>query len=122
MKRASASIVLAVVGTAVLVPTTGASTVHAAKATRNLRAASGFTFAFNKKKLTAPPGKVKLVMVNPKSSDLEHGIAIGKKKGNVVNPGGTSTVTKRLKKGTYTYYCPVAGHRAGGMKGTITIK
>jgi uncharacterized cupredoxin-like copper-binding protein len=65
-------------------------------------------------------------MANPKGDSLPHGIAIeGKgvdKDGNVVQPGGTSTVTVALKPGTYTYYCPVPGHRKAGMEGTLTVQ
>jgi uncharacterized cupredoxin-like copper-binding protein len=96
--------------------------VHASKATRSLSADPGGDLTFTKTKLTAPRGRVTIVMKNPRSSGLPHAVAIGKKKGAEVDPGGTSRVTKRLGKGTYTYYCPVAGHRAAGMKGRITIK
>ena len=34
---------------------------------------------------------------------------------------GVSTTTARLKKGTYTFYCPVPGHEAGGMKGKLIV-
>jgi len=27
-----------------------------------------------------------------------------------------------LAPGTYTYYCPVGGHEAAGMKGTLTVE
>ena len=38
-----------------------------------------------------------------------------------MSPGSTSTVTATLKKGTYTYYCPVPGHKQAGMVGTLTV-
>jgi len=43
------------------------------------------------------------------------------KSGQTVQPGGASTVTADLKPGTYTFYCPVPGHEAAGMKGTLTV-
>ena len=43
------------------------------------------------------------------------------KDGDVAQPGGRSKVTARLAKGTYTFYCPVDGHEAGGMKGTLVV-
>jgi uncharacterized cupredoxin-like copper-binding protein len=65
-------------------------------------------------------------MTNPSSSGSPHGIAIsGKnvsKKGKIVNPGKTTSVTVTLKRGKYTFYCPVPGHRQLGMKGTLTVK
>ena len=29
--------------------------------------------------------------------------------------------TRRLKPGTYEFYCPVPGHRALGMKGKLIV-
>jgi uncharacterized cupredoxin-like copper-binding protein len=62
-------------------------------------------------------------MANP--SSFPHAIAIKgrgvKSKGKTVNRGGTSRVTVTLKKGTYTFYCPVPGHEAGGMKGKLIV-
>ena len=79
--------------------------------------------AFNTKALKAKAGKVTLTMANP--STFPHGIALeGKgvdKDGKVVGHGASSTVTANLKPGTYTFYCPVPGHRAAGMQGTLTV-
>ena len=96
-------------------------------ATLKLAANPGGELRFSVSKLTAPkPGKITLVMTNPSSAGIVHAIAIdangGDHKGAVVGPGHTSTVTVDLKKGTYTYYCPVPGHRQGGMVGTLTVK
>ena len=57
---------------------------------------------------------------NPSSTD--HAIALGKKKGRAVSGGGVSRITLQLKKGSYTYYCPVDDHRAAGMRGTLTVR
>jgi plastocyanin len=79
--------------------------------------------AFDTKALKAKAGTVTLVMANP--SSFPHGISVSgngiDKDGKVVQQGGTSTVTAKLKPGTYTFYCPVPGHRAGGMQGTLTV-
>jgi uncharacterized cupredoxin-like copper-binding protein len=92
-----------------------------------LSADPGGQLRFTTSKLTAAmPGKVTLVMANPSSAGMEHGIAIDgngvDRAGQIVAPGGTSRVTVTLKKGTYTYYCPVPGHRQAGMVGTLTVK
>ena len=54
-------------------------------------------------------------MDNP--SPVPHGVAVEgngvDKDGQTVNKGGKSTVTVPLKKGTYTFYCPVDGPQAG---------
>jgi len=80
---------------------------------------------FDTNTLTAKAGTVTIAMRNPSSSGMPHGIAVQgngvDKDGPTVQPGGTSRVTVTLTPGTYSYYCPVAGHEAGGMKGTLTV-
>jgi uncharacterized cupredoxin-like copper-binding protein len=116
---------LAVTGAGVA---TAGQRAHAAKATTlHLMADRHGNLTFNVKKLSAKAGKVTLVMKNPGSSGLDHGIGIkGKgldKDGPIVRPGKTATVTVTVKAGrTYTFYCPVMGHAAAGMKGKLTVK
>jgi plastocyanin len=86
--------------------------------------ASKTQLAFNKKTLRAKHGTVTIVMSNPSST--KHAIAIQghgiNVKGKTVGKGKTSTVSVRgLKKGTYTFYCPVDGHKAAGMKGKLIV-
>ena len=128
MTRGTAARLLIV---AVVVGSLAISAVGVAKQkppqTRHLQADKNGEIKFNKTKLTVKAGKVKLVMSNPKSSGQQHGIAVKgnglDKDGKIVNPGKTSTVTVTLKKGkTYTFYCPVPGHAALGMKGKITVQ
>jgi plastocyanin len=80
--------------------------------------------AFDKTSLSAKAGKVTLVMSNP--SGIPHAVAVeGKgvdKDGKTVQKGGTSKVSATLKPGTYEFYCPVDGHKAAGMKGTLVVK
>jgi plastocyanin len=86
--------------------------------------ASKTKLAFNVKTIRASKGSVTLSMANP--SSFPHAVAIKghgvNKKGKTVNKGGTSRVTVKLKKGTYTFYCPVSGHEAAGMKGKLIVK
>ena len=97
--------------------------VAAAATKLQINAVNG-KLAFTKKSATAKAGKVTIVMKNP--SSFPHGMAIKGNgvnvKGKVVQKGGTSTVSTTLKKGKYEFYCPVKGHEAGGMKGTLTVK
>ena len=91
---------------------------------KRLKADASGKLRFNVKRLTVAHGKVKLIMSNP--SSLPHAIAVEghgiDKRGRTVRKGGTSTVTVRLKKGKrYAFYCPVDGHEAAGMKGTIRV-
>jgi uncharacterized cupredoxin-like copper-binding protein len=107
---------------------TAGQTAHAAKrTTRHLSADPHGNLTFNVKKLSVKAGKVTLVMRNPGSSGLDHGIAVkGKgldKDGAIVAPGKVSRITVTLKAGRkYRFYCPVMGHAAAGMKGTLTVK
>jgi uncharacterized cupredoxin-like copper-binding protein len=91
-----------------------------------LSADPGGQLRFTKSKLTAKPGKVTLVMDNPSSAGMDHGISIEgngvDQDGPIVAAGKTSMVSATLKKGTYTYYCPVPGHKQAGMVGTLTVQ
>lgn len=78
---------------------------------------------FDTASLEAKAGTVTIAMKNP--SPLPHNVAIKGNdvdvKGKVVLNGGTSTISADLESGTYTFYCSVPGHEAGGMKGTLTV-
>ena len=78
---------------------------------------------FDKSSLSAKSGSVTITMDNP--SSLPHAIAVEgngvDKDGETVQKGGKSTITVDLKPGKYTFYCPVDGHRAAGMQGTLTV-
>jgi plastocyanin len=81
---------------------------------------------FDKRRLTARHGVVSIKMVNPATSGTQHGIAISRrgfrKVGKIVDAGETSRVRATLKPGRYVFYCPVPGHRAAGMRGTLTVR
>ncbi|HKN94678.1 MAG TPA: plastocyanin/azurin family copper-binding protein [Thermoleophilaceae bacterium] len=102
----------------------GSSSAGSAKSNLSLAADASGKLAFNKKTLSAKSGTVTITMDNP--SSVPHGIAVTgngvNQSGSTVTKGGKSTVTVKLKPGTYTFYCPVDGHRAAGMQGTLTIK
>ena len=111
----------------VLVTALAIATTGSAKGgqTLSLRADAGGALKFNKKKLTAKPGKATIVMTNPSSSGLKHAIEVEghgfEKDGKTVGPGGKSRVTVKLKAGKYEFYCPVDGHKAAGMKGKLIV-
>jgi plastocyanin len=83
------------------------------------------SLAFDKKTLAAKAGKVTIAFTN--MAPEGHNVTIQKgSSGAVVGStptfqGGTKSVTVSLKPGTYTFYCSVPGHRAGGMVGTLTV-
>jgi plastocyanin len=89
-----------------------------------LAADSSGQLKFDKSALSAKAGNVTITLDNP--SPVQHAIAITgngvDQSGSTVGMGSKSTVTASLKPGTYTFYCPVDGHRAAGMMGTLTVK
>ena len=83
--------------------------------------ASKSKLAFNVKTIHAKKGSVTLRDGQPLGPAARHR-GQGPRpdpSGKTVNKGGTSRVTVTLKKGTYTFYCPVDGHAAAGMKGKL---
>ena len=87
-----------------------------------LTADPGGALKFDKTELSAKPGKVTITMDNP--SSVPHAVEV---EGNGVEEEtktltkGTASVTVDLKAGKYEFYCPVDGHRDGGMEGTLTV-
>ena len=80
-------------------------------------AASNFAFAPNT--LTSPAG---VIQFNLKSDGL-HDLVIEGQPGFQIEAtsGDTKSGKIKLAKGKYTFYCDVAGHRAQGMEGTLTV-
>jgi uncharacterized cupredoxin-like copper-binding protein len=107
-------------------PPTSAPSGGGGGASTNLQlsADSSGQLKFDKSSLSAKAGNVTITMDNP--SPLSHAIAVEgngvDKDGSTVSMGGKSTVTVSLKAGKYTFYCPVDGHKAAGMQGTLTVK
>ena len=94
-------------------------------ATLKLSADPGGMLKFDKSSLSAKAGKVTLDMTNP--SSVPHAIAVKGSGVKQVGPtattqGSSSSVSIKLKPGTYEFYCPVDGHEQAGMKGTLTVK
>jgi mono/diheme cytochrome c family protein len=80
--------------------------------------------AYITKVATAPAGPLEIDSKN--ASSVPHDIAIEGNGVNVKGPvgqgGAVSTIKATLKPGKYAFYCTVAGHREGGMEGTLTVK
>jgi uncharacterized cupredoxin-like copper-binding protein len=91
--------------------------------TLKIAADPGGALKFDKSSLTAKAGKVTIVMDNP--SDLPHAVEIEgngvEVAGDTVEKGGVSKASAELKAGEYEFYCPVPGHKEGGMEGTLTV-
>jgi uncharacterized cupredoxin-like copper-binding protein len=83
----------------------------------------GGALKFDKTSLSTKAGKVTVTMDNPSSTP--HALNI---EGNGIEEKGTKTLTQgkasvtvNVKPGKYEFYCPVDGHKAAGMKGTLTV-
>ena len=98
----------------------------AAATTLKLKADASGANKFNKTRLQAEPGKVTIRLRNPSTSGKPHAVEIeGKgveKESAVAKPGERVSVTARLKRGRYEFYCPVDGHKAAGMEGTLVVR
>jgi uncharacterized cupredoxin-like copper-binding protein len=101
------------------------ATTGGGSAALDISATESNGLGFSQRALTARSGEVTIRLDNGSGNSLPHAIAIEgngvDRDGQVVQPGGTSTITVRLKPGRYTFYCPVGGHEQGGMKGTLTV-
>ena len=66
-------------------------------------------------------GKITFDVKN--AGKLPHDLAIKETsdKTELIQPGGSATLTVTLKPGTYELYCSVPGHEAAGMKVNVTV-
>jgi plastocyanin len=86
---------------------------------------------FDKKRLTAPAGRIGIELTNP--TELGHNVRIQTGKRCCFAPGhedlggtttgvGKITGTVNLKPGKYFYLCSVGGHWQLGQHGTLVVK
>jgi plastocyanin len=103
----------------------GAAGDRAAQVVRTAADPDGGLY-FSRRELGARAGKLTLAMRNPSTSGMVHGIAVAGlgvvRVGPVVGPGATARLTLTLAPGRYRFYCPVPGHRAAGMRGTLVVR
>jgi plastocyanin len=89
-----------------------------------LAADPGGDLRFDKKALSAKAGRVAIAFTN--DAQVPHNVAIessGREVGKSRTvTGGSANLIAELKRGRYTFYCDVTGHREGGMEGTLTVK
>lgn len=93
--------------------------------TISLTADPSGAFAYEQASLSGQAGDTTIDLDNP--APLAHDVCVEDSGGDelgcseVVTEDKTS-LTLNLEPGTYTYYCDVDGHRAGGMEGPLTIE
>jgi plastocyanin len=110
-------------------PSSGASETATAESSGGggeklaLAADPGGGLSFDEKTLEAKAGSVTIDLTN--ESPVPHAVAI---EGNGVDrssdtvTSADTSLTVDLEPGRYTFYCPVNGHRAAGMEGTLTVR
>lgn len=78
--------------------------------------------AFDQTEITAPAGEITIEFTNDAS--VPHNVTLEDVEGGATETvtGDSTSVTVNLEPGTYTYFCSVAGHREGGMEGTLTVE
>jgi plastocyanin len=78
---------------------------------------------FDPKELSVKAGEVTFNFSNP--SGVPHALdieGVDGGEGETVQDGDAPPLKVDLQPGTYTYYCPVPGHREAGMEGTLTVQ
>src|SRR5262249_28927248 len=84
---------------------------------------SAVEFAFQPATLNVSSGSVTFNLRN--DGQFPHNIAIDGRNGSIfandLTAGQSASATISLPPGTYTFYCPVDGHRDRGMVGTLTV-
>jgi plastocyanin len=79
---------------------------------------------FDQGDVTAKAGTVTVEFSNP--SSVPHAVEIEgngvEEETETVTSSDAPPITVELQPGTYEYYCPVGGHEAAGMKGTLTVE
>jgi plastocyanin len=69
---------------------------------------------------SAPAGRVTFRLTN--KGRLKHDLKIAGKKSKLIGRGKSTSLSVRLRKGSYRYVCTVKGHAAAGMKGTFRAR
>ena len=118
-RRAGAALVVSAVAGGLLASSaaSGAATLRVGSERQGVK--------FTKSRLSAPAGRVTIVLRVPRRSQFPHAIAIrgnGVNRSSAVVQRGTTRVSVRLRRGRYTFYCPVGEHAENGMRGRLRIR
>jgi len=113
--------------TSAAAPTTARSTAPQGSASTRLAliAEEANGLRFDRRTLRAAPGDVTITLDSPSDNQTPHAVEIEgqgvERVSGTIEPGARTEVTANLRPGTYTFYCPVDGHRQAGMEGTLTV-
>jgi plastocyanin len=80
-------------------------------------------FKLNPSSPQAKAGAVTVQVKNDGATDhaLEIKTPTGEVKTAAIAPGKTATLKANLTPGTYAMYCPIDGHKAKGMQGSVVV-
>ncbi len=74
-------------------------------------------------KTTFAPGTYTFAVAN--DGKIQHDLVVtgpgGKKGTSLIAPGSSATLTVKLEKGDYDFYCSVPGHKSAGMDQKVTV-
>jgi plastocyanin len=93
--------------------------------TISLSADPSGAIAYEQTSLSGQAGNTTIELDNP--APLAHDVCVEDPSGNELGCSDqveedTTSLTVNLEPGTYTFYCSVDGHRAGGMEGPLTVE
>jgi uncharacterized cupredoxin-like copper-binding protein len=115
-RKVAAFVAVALGSLVVAVAALGSSSKTAVSVTAGKPSELKFTLS----KKTAPKGVISFAVTN--KGKLDHDFKIAGKKTKLLKAGSRATLTVTINKaGKYPFLCTVAGHAAGGMKGTFTV-
>ena len=92
----------------------------------DLSAAPDGSLAYDEGSLEAEPGTLTVNFENP--APIAHDVCLEDPSGeelgcsDLIADGDTDVAEFEVEAGDYTYFCSVAGHREGGMEGTLSVK
>ena len=105
-------------------PTQEAASGGGGGATLKFSAPADGALEFDQGDVTAEAGTVTVEFSNP--SSVPHAVEIEgegvEEETETVTGADAPPITVDLKPGKYEFYCPVPGHEAAGMKGTLTVQ
>jgi plastocyanin len=94
--------------------------------TLDVAAVADGSFAFEQDSLETDADRIAVNFDNP--APIAHDFCLEDEGGdelgctNLIADGDTDVAEYELEPGEYTYFCSVAGHREGGMEGTLTVE
>ena len=120
MGRVRTAVLLAVVALGVLILAVAAF-ASSSKTMVTVTAGKPSELRFKLSATAAAKGVIAFKVTN--RGTLEHDFKIAGKKTTRLKPGASKTLLVTINKpGKYPFLCTVAGHAAGGMKGTFTVR